>query len=467
VSQVTREKEFQRELESGGLTGLIQDPERETALLEGIAARVIDRAMESGADGVKAAVSSSLGRSVTVRMGEVETLEDSRDRGLSVTVYRGRQTGSASSGDLRPETVDETVDRALAIARFTQADPASGLADRDLMAREFPDLDLWHPRSLSVDAMIERAREMEAAGRAADARLTNSEGGTVSFDASVGVQANSHGFMGTARGTHFGQSCVLVAGDEAGMQRDYWWDQHRRFEDLESPEATGREAARRTIDRLGSRRVPTGRVPVLFVPAMARSLLGHLVSAVSGGNLYRRSSFLLDSMGKQLLPSWVQVNEKPRLLRGARSAAFDGDGLATRDNPLVADGILERYVLGTYSARRLKMESTANSGGVRNLVFEPGNRPPRELLKEMGRGLVVTEMMGQGVNLVTGDYSRGASGFWVEDGEVVWPVEEITVAGNLREMFSGLVAAGNDIDRRANLQAPSLLVGSMMVAGQQ
>lgn len=448
------------------MTAVIDDPDRETELLVGIARRVLDRAREGGAGQAEVNVTSSLGREAGVRMGEIETLEEARDRGVEVTVYIDQCVGTAGTGDLRAQVVDETVDRALAIARHTQPDRAAGLADADLMAKRFPDLDLWHPVDIGLDDLAARALEIESAGRGSDERIGNSEGASVSTEAGVGVYANSHGFLGTTRGTRYSQSCILIAADENGMQRDYDWDTKRRFDDLVEAGETGAGAAQRTVRRLGARRIPTGRVPVLFAPETARGLIGHLVGAVAGSNLYRRSSFLLDAAGEQVLPEWASLTEYPRLERGPGSSCFDADGVATRESPLVEKGRLLRYVLSSYSARRLGLETTANAGGVRNLVLEGDRSPFESLLENMGTGLVVTEVMGQGVNLVTGDYSRGAAGFWVENGRIAWPVEEVTIAGQLREMLGNLRAAGDDVDTRRNIQTGSLLVDEMMVAGQ-
>jgi PmbA protein len=382
-----------------------------------------------------------------------------------VTVYCRQCVGSASTGDLRADAIDETVDRALAIARHTQPDRAAGLAEATLMAHSFPDLDLWHPANLALDVLAERAQEIEQAGRAADRRIANSEGASVSTEAGVAVYANSHGFIGTSRGTRYSQSCVLIARDEGGMQRDHDYDTARAFDALAAPESTGRGAAVRTVRRLGSRRIPTGRVPVLFAPEVARGLLGHLVGAVSGGNLYRRSSYLLDAAGESVMPAWASLVERPHLPRGAKSSAFDSDGVATRESALVTCGVLDRYVLGSYSARRLGLDTTANAGGVRNLELLGADRSADQLMQEMGTGLMVTELMGQGVNLVTGDYSRGAAGFWIDNGEIAWPVEEITIAGHLRDMLGKLRAAGTDVDPRHNILTGSLLVDEMTVAG--
>lgn len=445
---------------------LLDNPDRETELLVGIARRVLDRARAGGAEQAEVSVSSSLSREAGVRLGEVEVLEEARDRGVRVTVYARQCSGTASTGDLRPDVIDECVDRALAIARHTQADKASGLAPAELMASDSPDLGLWHAHHLTMGDMVQRALEIEKIGLAADGRISNSEGASVSSEASLSVYANSHGFLGCNRGTRYSQSCVLIAADDNGMQRDYDWDSRRMFSELASPEQTGREAALRTARRLGARRVPTGPVPVLFAPEVAKGLIGHLVGAVSGGNLYRRSSYLLDALGETVLPTWAGLVEEPQLPGGPGSSAFDADGVATRTRPLVADGVLERYVLSAYSARRLGLETTANAGGVRNLRLTGATLTADELIKEVGTGLLVTEVMGQGVNLVTGDYSRGASGFWIEEGKIAWPVEEITIAGHLRDMLANIRAAGTDIDTRHNIQTGSLLIDKMTVAGQ-
>lgn len=445
---------------------LFEAPERETQMLIDCADGALKRARAGGADQAEVGIASSHSRNVNVRLGEIDVLEDARERSLSVTVYRGRASGNASTGDLSPDSIAQTVERALAIARFTQPDPAGGLADADRMANDNRDFELWHPEALEMGDLIERARLIEQAGRDVDPRIDNSEGASVSMDADLGVYANSHGFVGSARQTRYAQSCVLVARDQSGMQRDWDWDERLRFDRLHPAEQTGTGAARRALRRLGARSAPTGRVPVLFDPDTAMGLVRHLVGAASGGNLYRRASFLLDRLDTTIFPEWVQISEDPHLAGGMRSCSFDDEGVATRPSSLVESGVLKRYVLGSYSARKLGLASTANAGGVRNLTFAPGSKSFTELLSEMQRGLVVTEVMGQGVNLVTGDYSRGASGFWVENGQLAFPVEEITIAGNLREMFAALIAAGSDLETRRNIRTPSLLIGEMTVAGQ-
>jgi len=445
---------------------LMDAPDRVREWLTELAERVLARARAGGADAAEVSLTSSLGRDVSVRLDEIDTLEEARDHGVAITVYRNRASGGASSGDLSLEALDRTVEQALAIARHTQPDPAGGLADADRMAREIDDFDLWHPKSIEMETLVDRARLIEQAGLDHDPRVDNSEGASVSFDVALGVYANSHGFVGHGRQTRFSQSCVLVAQDKDGMQRDWDWDDRCRFEALADPAATGVRAAERAVRRLGARRPPSGKWPVIYIPEVALGLVRHLVGAASGGNLYRRSSFLIDSIDSQLFPEWVSITEDPHLIGGGRSSSFDDEGVVTRPSPLIEHGRLARYVLGSYSARKLGLETTANAGGVRNLLFAPGTADFDALVRQMDRGLVVTEVMGQGVNLVTGDYSRGASGFWVENGRIAYPVEEITVAGNLRSMFAALEAAGSDIETRRNIQVPSLLIGQMTVAAQ-
>lgn len=443
-----------------------RDPSRiELDTLAGVAEDVLARCKRAGASAAEVSVDSDQGLSVNVRMGEVETIEHTRDRGVSLSVYFGQRKGSASTADLAPASIVATVEQACAIARYTEPDSAAGLADPARLAREFPDLDLWHPWALEVERAIELGVECESAGRALDARLTNSDGAQVSTQRSLAIYANSHGFLGRERGTRHSVSCALIAEDERGMQRDYWYSSARAADDLEPVTSIGRRAGERSLRRLGARAIGTRSCPVLFVPEVARGLIGHLVSAVSGGSLYRKASFLLDHAGKAVLPSWLDVREEPLRPRGQGSASFDADGVATRASDLVRGGVLERYVLGSYSARKLGLESTGNAGGVHNLVVGRGTRGFDELVRDMGDGLIVTELMGQGVNLVTGDYSRGAAGFWVEHGEIVHPVEEVTIAGNLRSMLLGIGAVGNDVDRRSHILTGSILIERMTVAG--
>lgn len=429
-----------------------------------LAADVLGRCRAAGASEAEVNATIDVGLSVNVRLGEVETVEHTRDRGFGVTVYFGQRKGSASTADLAPDSIAKTVEQACAIARHTEADPCAGLADPALLAREFPDLDLWHPWALDAPAAIALGVEIEDAGRAV-AGIRNSDGAAVQTGASLAVYANSHGFVGRERGTRHTLSCGLIAADEAGMQRDYWYETARAAEDLPAAAGIGRKAAERTLARLGARPLGTRTCPVLFVPEVARGLIGHLVSAVSGGALYRRASFLLDHAGKRILPEFVEIVERPHLRRGHGSATFDAEGVATRERALVRDGVLERYVLGSYSARKLGLASTGNAGGIHNLVVTPGADDFAALLRRMDTGLVVTEVMGQGVSIVTGDYSRGAAGFWVEHGAIAHPVEEITIAANLRDMFAGIVAIGADVDPRSHILTGSILIERMTVAG--
>ena len=440
------------------------DREAELDALELHVRETLRRARKAGATDAEASAHTSQGLSETVRLGDVETLEHMQDRGINVTVYIGKRTGHASSADLRAQSIEACVDRAMEIARFTQEDSCNGLAATELLATEFPDLDLWHPASVDAEAAIQRALACEAAGRA-DKRISNSEG--ASFNAGVGlsVYGNSNHFIGRSSGTRFGQNCILLAGEGDGMQRDYSYDSRRKLQDLESPEQTGKEAARRTIRRLHARRLPTGEMRVLLSSEVAKGLVGHLVGAISGTALYRNASFLKDTKGEALFPGWLNILERPHMLRGAGSASFDGEGVVTRERKIIDAGILQGYVLSSYSARRLGLQTSGNSGGVRNLLLEPGGSGD-DLLREMQNGFYVTEVMGQGVSLVTGDYSRSAAGFLVENGELSYAVEEVTIAGKLRDMFRNIVAAGSDLDTRGNIHAGPVLISGMMVAGE-
>jgi len=435
--------------------------------LERIVAQALDAARHQGATQAEASVGLQQGLTVTVRLGEVDTIEYHRDRGMAVTVYVGQRKGSASTADLRAEAVLASVAKACSIARYTAEDPCAGLADADRLAREFPDLDIDHPWALTPDEAVERARECEAAGRAVDARINNSEGATLTTHRALRVYGNTHGFLAGFPSTSHSLSCALLAEGEGQMQRDYWHTVARRAEDLESGVAVGRRAAQRTLARLGARRVDTGRMPVLFAPEIARSLYGHFLGAVRGGSQYRHSSFLLGAAGQQVFPSFLQMSERPHLPRALASAPFDLEGVATRDRELVRDGVLDGYICGSYSARRLGIATTGNAGGIHNLLVRaPGSeRTADELLRQMGNGLLVTELMGHGVNPVTGDYSRGASGFLVSNGTLAGAVHEITIAGNLRDMYRQIVGIGNDVDVQGAIRCGSLLIDAMTVAG--
>jgi PmbA protein len=449
---------------------MIDDSQARLDRLAGIADQLLQRCRASGASQAEVSCSEEHGLSVDVRMGEAETVEATRDRGIAVTVYFGQRKGSASTADLHEASLEATVAQACAIARHTEDDPAAGLADAALMARadaggHFPGHDGWHPWALDAPRAIELALACEQAGRE-DPRIRNSDGASVGSSASLGVYANSHGFVGRERGTRHTIGCALIAGQGDAMQRDGWYTTAVADTDLESPVAVGRHAAERTVARLQPRSVPTATMPVLFASDVSRSLIGHLLGAVSGGALYRKASFLLDSAGTQLFPDWFAIDELPFLARGLRSSAFDAEGVATRESPLVRDGVLQRYVLGSYSARKLALATTANAGGVHNLQVAANAGGLDAMLRGMGRGLLVTELMGQGVNAVTGDYSRGAAGFMVEGGEIAYPVDGITIAGNLKQMFRAIEAIGSEIDPRSHIRTGPILVGAMTVAGE-
>lgn len=446
------------------MSQLIRVPDWDVDKLNTLAELALDESKAHGADAAEVELTVSNGLSVTARLGEVETLEHERDRSFAVTVFQGGRKGSASSTDLAEAAVRETVRAACSIARFTAEDPCAGLADADLMAREVPDLDLYHPWDLSPEAAIEKAIACEAAARA-QAGIENSEGATVSRSGGYGLYANTHGFTGGFPVSRHSAVCSVIAGRGERMQRDAWYTVARNPEDLEDLEAVGRKAAERALARLDARKLPTARVPVLFAPEMARTLLGHFIGAIRGGALYRKASFLLDHKGKPVFPDFVNIREQPHLPRALGSAPFDNEGVATGERDLVKGGVLVDYVLDSYSARKLGLKTTGNAGGVHNLTIETGEYDRDGLLRMMGRGLLVTEMMGQGVNPVTGDYSRGATGFWVENGQIQYPVQEITVAGNLKQMFQNLRAAGNDVDARSSIRCGSLLIDDMMVAG--
>lgn len=432
--------------------------------LENLVADILAEARAQGASAAEVAASIDTGLAVTVRRGELETIEFNQDRGFGITVYFGQRKGSASTSDSSRGAIAETVRAAANIARFTEEDPCNGLADPGLMPARLPDLDLHHPWELDPLDAEAMARECEAAGLDVTG-ITNSEGAQVSTQRSHRVYGNSHGFIGSHRGTRHGLSCSLIAEDANGMQRDYWYTVARAPGELQAAAEVGAETARRTVARLSPRRVRTGRFPVLFAPTVASGLIGHLLGAISGGAQYRHSTFLQGALGHAVTSSHLTLREEPHQLRGPGSAAFDGDGVATRAKAFVSGGVLEHYVLSSYSGRKLNLPTTANAGGVHNLTISGTTRSVAELLADMGTGLLVTELMGQGVNPVTGDYSRGASGFWVENGAIAYPVHELTIAGNLKEMLLDIPYIGDDPDLRGNIRAPSLLVGRMTLAG--
>lgn len=435
------------------------------AALRDLAAQVIDVARREGATACEADISESVGKSISVRLGEVETIEYNRDKGVGVTVYLGQRKGHASTSDFSATALQETVRAALAIARHTAEDECAGLPEREMLATEFSDLDLYHPCAMSVEEAITTAATCEAAGQAVDSRINNSEGAGVYLSASRFVFANSLGFIGSGSMSRHSLSATLIAEDDNGMQRDYWYDSARDWADLKSATEIGRIAGERTVRRLGARRMKTGEYPVLFDTSVASSLIGHWVSAVSGGSLYRKASFLTDSLGQAVFAPCVSIIEDPFLKRGLASGCFDAEGVAVKAREIVQTGVQQGYFLSTYSARKLGLQTTGNAGGPHNLTVAP-TASFAALLAEMGTGLLVTEMMGHGINQVTGDYSRGAAGFWVENGVIQYPVEEITIAGNLREMYRNIVGIGDDALTSSSRRVGSILISKMTVAGE-
>ena len=426
---------------------------------------LLHEARHQGADAAEAGVSAQTGLSVTVRLGETETIEHTSDNGLGITVYFAHRKGSANTTDLRPDAIRESVAAACRIAKHTSEDPAAGLADAHRMARDVPDLDLYHPWDLDADEAAGIARDCEDAARAVDPRISNSEGATLYTQRSSFIYGNSHDFVGGYPTTRHSLSCAVIAQQGDEMQRDYWYDSSRLPAELAEPAAIGRRAAERTLARLDGRQLGTRECPVLFRADVAPSLLRSLFGAIRGHAVYRKSTFLLDQVGEQIFPDWVRISEDPLLPRGQASAPFDNEGVATGFRDLVADGVLQGYLLDSYSARKLGLQSTASAGGVRNAGIASSGQSFDELLREMDHGVVVTELMGQGTNPVTGDYSRGAAGFWVENGEMQYPVDEITVAGNLKDMFRQLLAVGSDNDIPGSIDTGSWLIERMTVGG--
>ena len=447
----------------------MKDSEENTTGVDAGLSDAVQLALEEaggrGASSSEAAASLSQGLSVNVRKSEIETVEHTRDRNLVVSVYFGQRTGSASTSDYSPAAVKETVLAACNIAKWTEEDQCIGLADPERLAKDVMDLDLYHPWTPSVEEASSLALECEASALGADARIVNSEGASVDAHQGVEVYGNSLGFIGHTQKSRQGISCSVIAGVGDSMQRDYWYSSARRLGDLDTPLQVGDQAARRTLRRLGARRVPTCKVPVIYEAPVASSLLGHFISAISGGALYRKASFLLDHLDKKIFPEFVRIHEQPLIVGGMGSAAFDGEGVATSARDIVSDGILRGYVLGSYSARRLDMQTTGNAGGVHNLTIDTGDQNLEQMISGIDEGFLVTELIGFGINNVTGDYSRGAAGLWIENGEIAYPVEEVTVAGNLKDIFQNIAAIGNDVDPRRSTRCGSILVEGLTIAG--
>lgn len=435
------------------------------AELESLVGLALDEAKALGVDQAEVAASQDIGLSATARLGEVENLEYNNDRGIWVTVYKNSCKGSASTSDMSPAAIREAVAKAASFASVTAPDEYAGLADAALMATDIPDLDLDHPWEIDADTAIALAIDSEKAGLDVDERISNSEGATVGSNRGCRAYGNSHGFVGSYAKTSQSISCVLLAEADGVMQRDYYYTSARCADDLESAADVGRKAGEKTVARLGARKIETTNAPVLYVPELARGFIGHAINAISGGALYRKASFLLDAVGEALFPAFVNIEERPHLPRGMASVPYDSEGVATYDRDIVTDGVLQGYVLSSYSARRLGLETTANAGGAQNLVVPGGDKDKVALIREMGTGLVVEELIGQGVNGVTGDYSRGAVGYWVENGEIAYPVHEVTIAGNLKDLYLRIAAIGNDQDVRSRIRCGSILVEEMTIAG--
>lgn len=425
---------------------------------------VLEKAKKKGLQ-AEAFIGSDTGITTMVRMGNVDTLEFHQDKTLGITVYKGKQKGLVTTTDISKEAIESSLEAAAKIAEVTEADPFAGLPEEEFLAKEIPDLDLFHPWEVTPDQSIEYAKQAEDAARAFDARITNSEGATFSTHKKYRVMGNTNGFFGSCPSTRYALYCAVIAEYRDSMQRDQEYTVAHDYHDLESFTKIGEQAAKRTLQRLNARKIKTTACPVIFSFDIAGSLFASFIQAISGGNLYRKSSFLLDHLDKKVFPDFIQIEEMPHLRKGAGSAPFDHEGVLTRQREIIKDGILKSYVLSCYSARKLGLKTTGNAGGVHNLIISHGNKDQNELIKTMHKGLLVTEMMGHGVNLVSGDYSRGAFGYWIENGEIQYPVEEITIAGNLKDMFLNLVEIGNDVEKRGNIQTGSVLLENMTVAG--
>jgi PmbA protein len=435
-------------------------------LLLDAAQAALSKATTLGASQAEVSLTSSIGASVGVRMGELETIEHNRDKSVSLSVYFGHQTGSASTCDLSVSAVQEAVVAACAIASSTGQDEALGLADAELMANDISDMGLDYQWDRSVDEMREAALVCEAAAIGLDQRIKNSEGASYSSHRGLEVYANSHGFCGDYYSTTHGYSASVIAVDGDEMHRDYWYSSERNPVHLDSLESVGEMAARRALQKLGSRRISTGEYPVIFDASISSSLIGHFLSAIRGGLLYKKASFLTGKLGEQLFPEHVSIIESPRLFGALNSSCFDDEGVCTPERrDIIKDGVLDGYILGSYTARKMGMQSTANSGGVRNVRVSHGGKSSQQLLGEMGTGFLVTDLIGSGISMLTGDYSRGASGFWVENGEIQFPVEEVTVAGKLGEMFYGIQEIAADSLDRGNTHCGSILLDKLTIAG--
>jgi PmbA protein len=430
-----------------------------------LVAELLEKARQKGATQAEVSAGLNYGFNLNVRNGQVETVEYHRSRHLGVTVYFEHCKGTATTSDILPDSLDKTLDAACYIAGVSGKDDFSGLAEKKFLAYDYPNLSLCHPWNIQVEEGIDLARRCESLAFAQDKRIKSSEGAYLSTHQALSVYGNTHGFLGEVEATSHSMSCHLLVQSEQGMERDYDYSVARDAADLDSVEKIAQHAVQRTLRRMNPRRLTTRQVPVLFDATVASALIGSLIGAISGGSQYQKASFLLNALGEMIFPPFIHIYERPHLQKGIASAPFDSDGVKTINRDFVRDGVLQSYVLSAYSARKLGLTPTGNAGGIHNLFVEPGTDDQKAMLKRLGTGFLVTEMMGQGVNLITGDYSRGASGFWVENGEIQYPVHEVTIAGNLKTMFRNIVAVGNDVDHRRNIRTGSILVEEMMVGG--
>lgn len=433
--------------------------------IQNIVEETLNYAKKQGATAAEASMSKVQGIAVSTRLKEIENLEFTNDGGLGIAVFVGNKKGSASTADLSPEALKLTVTKAIEIAKYTSEDEFAGVADQDLIATEFPDLDLYHPQPLDAEHALEQALICENAGLAQSELIVNSDGASYNADVGVRVYGNTQGINAGYPSTRYSLSCVLIAQQDEDMQRNYAYTVSRNSSQLDCPTYVGEQAAKETLSRLGARKLETTKAPVIFHRDIASSLFGHLVAAIGGGNLYRKSSFLLDHLGKNIFPDWLSIKELPYLKQGLASSSFDSEGVQTFDMDIIKDGVLANYLLTSYSGRKLGMRSNGHAGGIHNCIVSDTGHSDEDLLRTMGTGLLVTELMGQGVNIVNGDYSRGAAGFWVENGVIQYPVHEITIAGNLRDMFANIVAVGSQKEIRGALQTGSILIDDMKIAG--
>ncbi|MBP2700526.1 metalloprotease PmbA [Photobacterium lucens] len=434
--------------------------------LEAAVAKALEVAGKQ-ADAAEVAINKTTGISVSTRMCDVENVEFNSDGALGITVYRGNRKGSASTSDLSEAAIAQTVAAALDIANYTSEDPFAGPGPKELMAHDIPDLDLFHPDEPEPDRAASIAIAAEEAALAYDPRIKQSDGASYDSHYGVRVYGNSHGMLASyASSRHSISCCVIAKGKNGEMERDYSYTTSRIASDLWTPERVGRHAAERTVGRVDAQKLTTREAPVMFAADVATGLFGHLVMGISGANLYRKSSFLVDKLGEQIFPEWLDISERPHILRGMASTPFDSEGLATYDREIITDGVLQTYLLTSYAARKMNMQPTGHAGGIHNWMVKSTGESFEQMLKKMDRGLLVTELMGQGVNIVTGDYSRGAAGFWVENGQIQFPVSEITIAGNLKDMMQNIVAIGNDTETRSQILTGSMLLDSMKIAGE-